>query len=645
ALVFCLLFVNQKAQAQQQNMWGSGFYQGGMQCPYQTTVAKNAVSMSDDEKEARQDLDKLKTQLKTKQTDRKRAESKIDFLRKKVERYFDSSVSEFLLDTHIEGAKMCKDYKSYANGCMKSTTPAAAAAPAPVAVNADGSAVAPPPAAAAPPPPVTPAVDCSALIDVPDLLAKKWNDKDGGRGNYCVGSSKGNAGNVTASICSDESLRPTEGARRSYNTSDCSKSLADYRKTRIDLANAADAEERLQDEIQDKEYAISDARDRANIDRQYRVKNETESDCQECDAYSRGYQYQQPKRDWMSTAVNVIGGLGLMYTGKQAEAAANENAAQLGYPSSNSYGFPYYQAGIAGVINGLAGPGAYGCSGGYNGQGPNGQFGVNGGLNSVMGPFGNTGGAFGYPQNMYNSPWGGGAYNPGLNMNGGFNGPFGGTGGGQFGVYPGNGSTAMCFTWPCNNGGNGLQLGANGGLNIGGQLGMGNQYGYNPYNPYGGQFGIGGNGQFGLGGQMSMQYQQQMQQMQMQMQMQQYQQQQQYYQAQQQAQMQYYQQQQQRQAQAMQIQQQIQQLNMQLQMIYQNNSYGLGGYGGLSGGLSGGISLGGTFGLGGSIGAPTPGGYTPNPYGGTIGSPYPVSGPGVISPTLPGTGGTTVRGR
>ena len=274
ALVFCLLFTNQKAHAQ--NMWGSGYYQGGMQCPYQTSVARNAVSMSDDEKEARQDLDKLKQELKTKQTDRKRAESKIEFLRKKVERYFDSSVSEFLLDTHIEGAKMCKEYKSVANRCITGTAAGTVTTTPPATVNADGSS-----AAVTPVTPVMPQVDCSALVDVPDLLAKKWNDKDAsGRGNYCVGSSKSNAGNVAAAICSDDSLRPQDSRRRSYNNSDCSKSLADYRKTRIDLANAADAEERLQDEIQDKEYAISDARERARIDREYRVKNETESDCE-----------------------------------------------------------------------------------------------------------------------------------------------------------------------------------------------------------------------------------------------------------------------------------------------------------------------------------------------------------------------------
>jgi uncharacterized protein len=663
ALAFCLFLLGQTEKAEAQNMWGSGFYQGGMQCPYPQAVARNAVSMSDDEKEARRDIERLRSELKRKENDKRRAEAKIDMLRRRIERHLDSSVVEFLLDTHIEGAMTCDKYKSYRNGCLTS------GAPAVVPQSGDAS------AAVAP---STSSVQCDALQDVPEILAGKWNDRVGGRGNYCVGSSRSNAGSVAAALCSDESLRPQDVRRRSFNSSECAKSLADYRKTRIELANAADREERIQDEIEDKEYAISDARERARIDREYRLRNETEGECEDCDAYSRGYTYQRPKRDWFSTATNVIGGLVMMGVGRNAERAANEYNAQAGYPSDRSYGFPYYQAGIAGVINGLSGPGAYGCAGGYGGAGfpfgAGGQFGLGGGANGVFGPFGAQGGAFGYPQNMFGSPWGGGAFNPGFNMYGGLNGPFGGVGlGGQFGFPPTNGNMAMCFTWPCNVGGGGPQfgLGAGGqfGLGGGGQFGLGGpQFGGMPGMggmPWGGpgaQFGLGGNlglggqfgmpgmggqfgmpgGQFGMGGQLSMQYQMQMMQMQQQMQMQQMQAQQQYYQQQYQMQMQYYQQAQQRQQQAQQIQQQIMQLNMQLQQIMYSNQYGMlgGGGGGLQ--LGGGLNFGFNIGGGGSIGAPSPGGYMPQQPYMPIGQPYQPYNPGM--PSNPGTGVPTNPG-
>lgn len=648
ALAFCLFLLGQTEKAEaSQGLWGSGYMQGGMTCPYQPRVARNAVSMSDDEKEARDGVKKLRDELKRKENDKKRAEAKIDNLRRRIERHLDSSVVEFLLDTHIEGAMTCDKYKSIRNGCL------ASGAPAVVPQSGDAS------AAVAP---AVSSVQCDALQDVPEILAGKWNDKVGGRGQYCVGSSRSNAGSVSSALCSDETLRPQDVRRRSFNSSECTKALSDYRKTRIELANAADREERIQDEIEDKEYAISDARERARIDREYRLRNETEGECDDCDAYNRGYAYQKPKRDWFSTATNVIGGIVMMGVGRNAEQAANEYNAQAGYPSDKSYGFPYYQAGLAGVINGLSGPGAFGCAGGYGGAGfpygANGQFGLGGGANGAYGPFGAQGGAFGYPQGMYGSPWGGGAFNPGFNMNGGLNGPFGGVGlGGQFGFPPTNGNMAMCFTWPCNVGGGGPQFGLGGG--VGGQFGLGGQGQFG--NPFGGgpgaQFGLGGNlglggqfglggqpqfgmgNQFGMGGQMSMQYQMQMMQMQQQMQQQQMQAQQQYYQQQYQAQMQYYQQAQQRQQQAQQIQQQIMQLNMQLQQIQYSNQYGLGGGGGLQ--LGGGLNFGLNIGGGVGIGAPNPGGYMPQQPYQPIGQPNQPYNPGTGVPTNPGGG----RGR
>ena len=433
-LAFGLFSQNTKAQS----LFGSGAMQGGMVCPYQQSASRAGSNISDDERAARAEITRMQGQQAVSKLKKERAQVTKNSLRRKIEKYFDSEVVEFLLGTHIESAKRCNQYQSLANRCA---TPAGAAA---VTVSGDATVA------------VQPQVDCDNLEPVPELLVGKWTERQGTRGNYCAGNGRGA---VSSAICSDESLRPQEEgrSRRAVNVSECSKALASYRKATAEQSNAAQEEEDLDEDIADRNASINDARAMAEIERRSRMQ--TEAGCENCDAYNRGYSYQRPQRDWGSTISNVIGGLGLMYVGKRAEQAANENAAQLGYPSDSSYGYPYYKAGISGVINGLTGPGAYGCASTIGGGGPF-SLGANGSLNlggggGAYGPAGAQGGAFGYPQNMYGAPWGGGAFNPGLNMNGGFNGPFGGTGGGQFGQVPGNGNMAMCFTFPCNVGGNG----------------------------------------------------------------------------------------------------------------------------------------------------------------------------------------------
>lgn len=657
SLIFVLL-LGQTLHAQ--NMWGSGYYQGQMICPYQTKTSNSAVSMSDEEKEERKNITRLKGELKLKQVEKKRAETEVDYLRKKLDRFFDSSVLEFLLDTHIEGAKKCDDYRTYHARCN----------PQPVVqtVSASGDATPADQAAATVQRTVTPQLSaedrtfCDGLTEPPDLLAKKWNSKDSsGRGNYCVGNSKSSAGGVAPAICGDASLRPSDTPKyRTFNTSECSSALANYRKKKIALSNAADKEERISEEISDRTYAIADARERAKIEREYK-QSLTESDCEDCNREARGYSYEKPKRDWVSTAVNVVGGALMIGFGKKAEEAANESNAQAGWPSTQSYGYPFYQAGISGVINGLVGPGAYGCSAGLNGSGfpygSGGGWNLGGSPNGAFGPFGANGGAFGYPQNMYGSPWGGGAFTPGFGPNGQMNGPFGGVNiGGQFG-FPNNGNMAMCFTFPCNIG-QGGQFGGNpllgGQFGLGGQVGLGGQFG-NPM--FGGQFGgnplMGGqfgNPQLGFNGGLSAQYQLQMLQQQQAMQQQYYQQQQQYYQMQMQQQQQQMQVYYQRQQQSIQIQQQIQQLTMQLQMIQQQSYYGSNGS---LGGNGFNFGAGFNFGVGvgvGTGGAPVPGGF------GSGTTMYPGGTPGFYNPgtTFPGTGttfpgtipaGGTTRGR
>ncbi len=610
-----------------QNLWGSGAYQGQMICPYEAKTSKAAVSMSDDEKEERKKIASAKADLKLKQSERKRAEAQVESLRKKLERHLDDTVLTFLLDTHIESAKKCDEYRTAHPRCNPQPTvaPVTVAAATTESRPADQAGAAPAaqvqPAAVVPQLSAADKVFCDGLTDPPELLAGKWNTKDAsGKGGYCIGNSKSNAGSVHSSLCSDDKLRPADSKRRSYNPSECVRALADYRKKRIEQANAADKEERLQEEVEDRTLAISDIRERAKIEREYNQRN-TESDCEDCDKASRGYT-AKPPRDWISTAVNVAGGIGLMYYGKKAEEAANEYNAQAGWPSSQSYGYPFYQAGMSGVINGLVGPGAYGCSstsgGGGFPYGSGGGWNLGGSANGAFGPFAGNGGAFGYPQNQFGSPWGGGAFNPGFGPGGQMNGPNGGFNiGGQLG-FPNNGN--MQF---------GGQLG---GPQLGGPQFGGPQFG-GPQ--FGGQFG-GQNpllgGQFGQNGQLSAQYQLQMLQYQQQMQQQQMQQQMQYYQAQMQQQQQQQQQAYARQQQALQIQMQMAQLNAQLQALQQQTYYGSGGSLGAGGGFSIGGSFGVNVGIGGNPGNPGTPPFNPN-------APF---NPGA-STTFPGTG--TTRGR
>lgn len=200
---------------------------------------RGIASESNAVKEANQALERAKTSLRQAALLKRQAEARTEMHRRRVERYLDRVVVEFLLDTHIEGAQTCNKYKSIANGCLRSPE----ATSAPVAVN--GS--------------------CDELLDVPEILAAKWNDRVGDRGNYCVGNSRENAGSVSPELCSDQNLH-VPSARRTINASECSKTLVDYRKARIELANAADNEERVHDELVDRERAIIDITDEQAIE-------------------------------------------------------------------------------------------------------------------------------------------------------------------------------------------------------------------------------------------------------------------------------------------------------------------------------------------------------------------------------------------
>lgn len=578
---------------------GSGYYGGAQSCPYAFRSAKNAYDDIDEVVEEKKEIVRLQGELKLQKSSRDRADLYLKSLTKKIEKYFDSEIAEFLMSTHIDNRKKCDEYREQKD-CSKI-----------VAKDSEGKDKEDKADA-------TTKTACEAKTIIPDLLKDKWlkSDSATGKGPYCIGSNSSNAGTVHSSICNDTSLRVVEGTKtKSVNVSDCQKTLTEYRRRKIEYEKAQTKYDELDDEIKDRRIKIADAKTRAKIEDEIAKQDDVEGGCEECALAGRNSAYRKPQRDWLSTSVNVLGGLGLAWYGKKIDESAQEYNAQLGYPSYNSYGYPFVTAGISGVINGLAGPGAYGCSGGYGGAGyPYGAGGALGAMGALgYGPNGALGGAFGYPQSMFGSPWGGGMYQPGFGANGALAGPNGG------------------FSLGGLNGQIGLGIPVNGGL--GGYAGGG--LGTMANNP---------------------QYQMQMMQQQQFLQQQQQQQQAMYFQAQAQAQMQAYQRQQVIQQQAMTYQQEITSLQSRLQMLYSGAYSGSSLGGGLyGGGVYGGGSLGTGIGIGisGGIGLGIGGGVS---FGAGVGTGIYNNGiynNGIYnntSGTIPGTTllngtGTSIRGR
>ncbi len=668
-----LLSTEVKAQS---GLQGAGYYGGNQPCPYPVRTGSGAVDMSDQERSERAKLKKLKSELIAKENAVEKHQEKLDNLREKLGKHLNSEVLEFLISVHIESANECNQYNTHPKnrGCGGSSEPPAAPAPAPanaatggpadVATGNSGSATSDSNLAA------STGRSCKNIIEVPRSLRSSWITQDqDGIGGYCQGEGASNAGSVSPSICDDKTLRPASGSTNKYkagaSTLECKRSIADYRKTRIDLGNAADRVAFLEAQIEDREEKLD------GIIERHKSRKMVEADCENCDG-NRGYRYEAPKRDWWSVGANVAGALIFGNIGRKYDQSRMEYQAQMGhvpdqgYPTGVSMAFPYIQGAIYGAVPGGSGQGGFGCGAGVNGTG--GVYGANGNPyavgNNAYGPNAGMGGAFGYPRDMYGNILGGGAYNPGFNPNGYMNGP---------GAINGSAGLALCFSWPCPQQGGGMggggQFGGGfGGPGMGGQFGggmgggfggpggpgFGGQFGGGlgggPYgNPYGGpgmggQFGGGGmgggfggpgmGGPFG-GGLGNPQYQMQLMQQQqamLQQQQQQAAQMAQYYQMQAQAQQQALQRQQQVEQQAMQVKQEIASLQMRLQMLYSNTYGGTAGGGGAGGalygggGLMGGISFNAGFGAG--VGA-----------GGVYGQPQPTGSPfsgGGSNATVPG---------
>lgn len=525
------------------NLQGSGYWGGQQNCGYQQTQ-NTGRGQNQNQKQGSQKttedsrISELKKQLSLKQLERKRAESEMELASRKLERVFDSEVLSFLLEVHMEKGNECKDYKTFpANGCVNAGTQGSTAVGTAV-VQPNGSQVIVGGSAAI-------SSDCDGKEDVPEKLKSKWTKEGGG---YCTASSRSSGGSVSSAICSDSSLR-NEDRKSAGNVADCGKQLTAYRKNRIKRDEAQAKIEKIEDDIKDQEYAIADAKERTNLEKQYRQSDNMEADCEECAAMGRngsGGSGSGPGgrsnsgRDWASILGNIGVGVGLAYVGKQYDDRNAEYSAQLGYPPQSGYptavslGAPFILNGIYGAVNGSNGQGSFGCGNsmtmgnGLNGMGNMyGMNGVNGGANS----------AFGYPQNMLgNQVNGGGMYSMGYNP---YNSMYGNT----------NPNASL---YGNANLGYGNSYGNNYGLNTGTML----NNGYGTMSNYG-LGSMTNNSQSQL---LALQYQQQMAQYQMQ-----------YYQQQYQQQMQSYQQQQQVATQSTQLQQEIYNLQIRLQNL--NSGY------------------------------------------------------------------------
>lgn len=417
------------------SLWGTGYWGGQRGCNYPWRQGSGATSMSDEEREERRRIAELQKDLKSRQLERKRAEQEMQLAARKLERQFDGEILDFLLQTHISKGNTCSAYVTAPGlNCLGATaqtgSTAVTTAPGTPVTNQQTGAQTVVPAASPTTTAVVASSDCGSKDDVPSKLRPNWDSK------YCAAKTQADGGKVNSAICADKTLQPEDRRSSAYSVTDCSKQLNDYRKYRIQRDQAQGRIERIEDEIRDRQYAISDAKERAALEREYRAKNQLEGDCEQCNSGDRDGGYQKPKRDWVSILGTIGIGLGLGYVGKQYDDRNAEYSAQLGYPPAQGYptavglGLPFVLAGAYGAINGGSGLGGFGCAGGLGGTGF--PYGAGGGLG---GPFGGpmgaygpyaAGGAFGYPQGMYGSPWGGGMYPPGYGPGGMMAGPNGG---------------------------------------------------------------------------------------------------------------------------------------------------------------------------------------------------------------------------
>ncbi len=476
AILLCSFFLISSVSSAQMiygnQMLGTGAIGGGLNsCPYQQDVGDEAESIADDIEDINNKMDDLKDKLKEAKSTARTATGKAERTLNSLER---RGIKKEYLDViadHVNEQRSCVDYTT-----------------------------------------------SGSSLKVEPFTPEQW-------GTIC--QVKGGK-TINAYACSMTAII-VDGA--SFDQKTCSSNLKEYQESVLKKKKADADVDSLQaaiDNLKDQKASLKDDYKHAVRDHQKELKEEsTEAGCIPCMIAGGGYTFRKGKTDWGGVALNSVLGVASMALDNNLQKyVANQNA-RLGYSTQSypSYGYAPY---MMNALGSLMGGSFYGAIGGGAGAGAFGCASMGG---SMYGGGNGNGSAFGYPQNYFGTPIGGGifanggaGYTPYGNMMGNGNPMFGmmANGGGGYNPY-GNlmGGNPM-FGGGLNIGGGfnpyGNGMGGNpmfgGGLNaMGGFNPYGNMMGNGMYNPYAGMNGLGN-------GMMDPSMQMQMQQMQMQMQMQ-----------------------------------------------------------------------------------------------------------------------------
>lgn len=395
SLTTVLLSALMMTSAHAQNMqWGTGMAMGQQGCGYQQRTGMGAVSDNDAVSDLLQEQKDLKQALQEKQRQQKTLERELEKLHDTISESLTSDSADFAF-AHMDNGFRCDEYQS-TDGVKKTETKTTVAEddqelPPAEGPDFDGE----PPKGMKPP----------AGMKRPSRSSKKVSDNQNkqhpggmsvaGLAKYCDATK---AGTIRPDICSDVHYKASENRR---GDSACKRALPDYRKKTVESQKLASEIDKAQERLKDLKTDIAEARREAREERQN--GGGTEGDvCLECIANGSGYSGQQQQRqtDWGGVAANLGTGLAAMYMGYQQNKMVAQYNSNAGWPSQSTasfgYGLPYVAAGLYGAMGGGTGQGSFGC-------------GSSGGMYGNM-----QGGAFGYPQSMYNSPMGGGMYMSGM---------------------------------------------------------------------------------------------------------------------------------------------------------------------------------------------------------------------------------------
>jgi hypothetical protein len=428
--------VTLSAMSANAQMWGTGVMMGQQSCPYNVSAGDGASSYLDEYNEVKKAKSEEEAKLREMKRKLRNLEKSLDKEREAIEDTIDSRYTSDLI-AHMDGTHTCQDYDYDEITPTKTNT----------TVDQDGE-------------PVMPSADApqvgaqTGMTKLTGFSPKQWR-----------GVCQAGKGVVNTAICTTTGFASSD--RGKYSPNDCKKALTSYRKDTVDYQKTQTDIERSEDRIANYKEQLPelmrDAKQRYKEDRQAGTEGDV---CLTCIAGGSGYVSERQSPDWAGVAANVGVGLAAMYMGYQQNKMVAQYNSNLGWPTQSyptwGYGLPFLANGLYGALGGGIGAGGFGCAGGIGGggfgtgyMGGMGPFGLGGGLYGNAG----IGGAFGYPNGMMGSPFGGGMYAGGM-------GPWGMGGMGGMG-YPGMGGMMM-------SGG----LMANGGMmSPYGMMGMMNPYG------------------------------------------------------------------------------------------------------------------------------------------------------------------------